>query len=287
MVPGSAGFNDILWVERSLRCPGLAQHVVISSPLIYSLTVCSSSSCSPGSSRCRVDVGMGMATARTACWGKVRTPLRPQTTPAGHTYCMKKYDETAAGVLEQWTETEFRAAVGAEPHSEVKADNEFNPRGPHRWFAEAIAFISAIIAMRKMSETWKVRPSYLSWRSCSAGIRQKADDWITNAKLLPGTTLAQWFHENEPLLQRDPTPKEPVKVVAVALLPLFQQEPRCHEAMQWIDDDTHGSFTEYLQDWHARVPETHRSVVQRIAGEFGLEIEEKTAIGSRRESQDA
>ena len=45
-------------------------------------------------------------------------------------------------------------------------------------------------------------------------------------------------------------------MVAVALLPLFEKEPRCHEAAEWLDDDTHGSFTEYLQVWHARVPET-------------------------------
>jgi hypothetical protein len=186
----------------------------------------------------------------------------------------KKYDEKAAAVLAEWTETEYRKTVGARPHSDVTEDNEFNPRGPHKWFAQAIAFISAILAMRKMSETWKTSPPYLSWRSCATGIRQKADDWITNAMLPPGITLAQWFRENEPLLQQDLTPQELVKVVAVALLPLFEQEPRCHEAMQWLDDDTHGSFTEYLQDWHARVPETHRPVVQMIAQEFGLEIEE-------------
>lgn len=185
---------------------------------------------------------------------------------------MKQFDEQAAGVLEQWTEKEYRRTVGASPRSEVTEDNEFNPRGPHKWFAEAIAFISAIIAMRKMAETWKKRPPYLSWRSCAPEIRRKADEMVAAAKLPPGTTLAQWFSENELLLQQDPTPQELVRVVAVALLPLFELEPRCHEAAGWLNDDTHGSFSEYLAEWHARVPETHRSVVRRIAGEFGLEI---------------
>ena len=186
---------------------------------------------------------------------------------------MKKYDEQAASVLLEWTEREYRKTVGAGPRCEVQEDNDFNPRGPHKWFHDAVAFISAILAMRKMAETWKISPPYLSWRSCAAGIRQKADEMVVTARLLPGITLAQWFHENEPELQQDSTPQELIKVVAVALLPLFEQEPRFHEAMQWINDDTHGTFAEYLQDWHARVPETHRPVVQMIGGEFGLEIE--------------
>ena len=66
---------------------------------------------------------------------------------------MKTYDEKAAGILADGTKREYRAAVGAKPRCEVAEVNEFNPRGPHRWFAEALADISAIIAMRKMAET--------------------------------------------------------------------------------------------------------------------------------------
>jgi hypothetical protein len=62
---------------------------------------------------------------------------------------MKQYDEKAAAVLREWTEKEYRRTVGASPRSEVTEDNEFNPRGPHRWFLEALAFISAILAMQK------------------------------------------------------------------------------------------------------------------------------------------
>jgi len=193
---------------------------------------------------------------------------------------MKKFDEKAAGVLAEWTEKEYRKTVGARPRSEVTEDNEFDPRGPHRWFLEAFSEVSLLVAMRQMAETWKDHPPYLSWRSCAPGIRQKADEWINNAKLPPGTTLAEWFAENEPVLQQDPTNQALVRKVAVVLLPLFEQEPRFHEAMAWIDDDTHGTFAEYLTDWHARVPENYRSVVRRIAGEFGLEIEEKRAIGN-------
>ena len=188
---------------------------------------------------------------------------------------MKKYDEEAAGVLQQWTEKEVRTVIGASSSCSVPEDNEYHPRGPHRWFPEAVADISAIIAMRRMSEVWKERPPYSSWRSCAPAIRHRADEMVLAAGLLPGITLAQWFNENEPLLQKDPTMLERTTVVAVALLPIFEQEPDCWQAMDWLDDDTRGTFADYLKDWHARVPEKHRPFVREVAGKFGIEIESR------------
>ncbi len=79
--------------------------------------------------------------------------LDPETAPAGHTYDMKTYDEKAATVLRGWTEQEYRKTVGARPRGKVTEVNEFDPRGPHRWFLEALAEASLIIALRQMAET--------------------------------------------------------------------------------------------------------------------------------------
>ena len=67
---------------------------------------------------------------------------------------MKTYDEQAASVLAEWTEKEIRATLGVPPRA-IQEDNEYDPKGPHRWFAESVADISAIIALRQMAETWK------------------------------------------------------------------------------------------------------------------------------------
>ena len=197
---------------------------------------------------------------------------RGETAHTKHNYSMRTFDEETATVLQEWTEREFRAAVGAKPRCSTLEHNEYDPRGPHRWFAEAVADLSTIVAMRRMAETWRVSPPYLSWRSCASSIRQKADEMVLAAMLPPGTTLVEWFGANELVLQQNPTRRELTMVVAVALLPLFEQQPDCWEAMEWLDDDTCGTFLEYLADWHARVPEKHRSFVRQIAQEFGLEI---------------
>jgi hypothetical protein len=101
--------------------------------------------------------------------------------------------------------------------------------------------------------------------------RQRADVLTMTARLLPGTTLAQWYSENEPLLQQEPTRQERNMVVAVTLLPIFAEQPDCWEAFDWLNDDTHGTFAEYPEDWYSCVPEKHRSFVRQIAKEFGIE----------------
>lgn len=200
----------------------------------------------------------------------------------------KKYDQKAATVLRGWTEKEYRKTVGASPRSEVTENNEFNPKGPHRWFAEALAEASLLIALRQMAETWKDRPPYLSWRKHAPGIRRKADEMMFTAMLPFGTTLAEWFVENEPLLQQDPSNQELVRVVAVALLPVCEENSNSWRAATGLldDDMTQETFLDYLRLWYACVPEQHRQFVHRVAEEFGLKIEEG-AIDNRREHQDA
>ena len=74
------------------------------------------------------------------------------------------------------------------------------------------------------------------------------------AKLPPGTTLAQWYHANEPLLQEGPSEQERIRIVAAALLPLFEAACLLGGDPVLDDDFSHGTFFESLAGWHARVP---------------------------------
>lgn len=187
---------------------------------------------------------------------------------------MKLYDKKAAAILRGWTEQQYRRTVGTRPRGDLQEDNDFNPRGPHRWFAEALAYASLVIVLRQMAETWMVRPPYRSWRSHAARIRQKADEMVATAMLPSGTILAKWFIENESLLQQDPTNQDLVRKVAVALLPLCEANPDSWRAATTVlsDDMTQETLAEYLADWHASVSPQHRQFVRRVADEFGLEI---------------
>ena len=186
---------------------------------------------------------------------------------------MKTYDQQAASVLQEWTEKEFRATLGAPPRA-IQEDNEYDPKGPHRWFAEAVADVSAIVALREMAKTWKIRPPYASWRSCAG------DTPACRRYGLRRQVAAR--RDVRPVVQRERTtaPARPHRrtdqgrgccVVAVVL-----EYPDCWDAMNWLDDDmTHETFSECLRDWHSRVPEQHRPFVRRIAAEFGIEIDDR------------
>ncbi len=103
----------------------------------------------------------------------------------------------------------------------------------------------------------------------------RTDERFSVGRLPCGTTLAQWFSANELDLQRDPNQRERTAIVAAALLPLFEAEPACWKATDLLEFDmSHGSFAEFLADWHQRVPERLRPFVRRIAQEFGLEVGE-------------
>ena len=174
--------------------------------------------------------------------------------------------------MEQWTEREVRAAIGATPCCDVLDGEEQEPTGPHRWFAEALAEIVTVVAMQRMSET--DRSPHPDWKQYAPELARHADEWITTARLPPGTTLARWYRENQPLLQQEPSLRERNRVVAVALLPLFEERPDCWKAIDWLDYDMSGTFAGYLENWHARVPEKLRPAVRQVAREFGIEIED-------------
>ncbi len=198
---------------------------------------------------------------------------------------MRKWDAETEEFMQQWTEKEVRTAIGASPSCTVQDDEheeEYEPKGPNAWFGYAVAKIVTLVTLRRMSETWRVRPPYPDWRYYTPAIRQHADEQIRAAQLPPSTPLAQWFPENELLLQRELSSRARSRVVAAALLPLFEKEPDCWAATKWLDDDfSCGTFAGYLAEWHAQVPQNLRRIVRQIAREFGVEIEDERAIGNR------
>jgi hypothetical protein len=180
---------------------------------------------------------------------------------------MSQYD-----IFSPWTESEVRAVVGASA-STARDEEVGEPWGRHRWFAEAIAQVATVLAMRRMSASWRSNPPHSGWRDYAPAIRQRADEIILAAKLPPDVTLAEWFLQNEPLLQRDPEKPERIAVVATALVPLFTEERHCWEATDCLTFDfSGGSFANFLAEWYARVPTKLRPFVRRIARKFGLEV---------------
>jgi hypothetical protein len=203
---------------------------------------------------------------------------------------MPKYDAKTRDIVQQWVERDARATIGvaASPGCTVQDIGDYQPKGRNAWFGYAISEVGTLFTLRRMSESWRFRPPLPDLRYYTPMIRKYSDDLTTTAQLPPHTTLAQWYRANEWLLQQDPSSRARSLIVAAALLPLFENEPESWEAIKWLDDDfSHGSFSQYLGNWYARVPTKLRPFVQRIAREFGVNISGDENPQGLRESQDS
>ncbi len=158
----------------------------------------------------------------------------------------------------------------------------------NKWFEESICEMSSLFVLRRMSETWKFRPPYSNWKEYSPALADYARQRMRTGQLPPGKTLAEWYRENEALLRQDPCLRDKNTVVAVALLPLFEQQPESWEAIAWLNDGaSHGTrtFARYLGDWYARVPEKRRPIVRQIARQFSITIEDEKTVPGKNDHQ--
>jgi hypothetical protein len=145
----------------------------------------------------------------------------------------------------------------------------------NKWFEESLCEMASLFALRRMAETWKTRPPYPNWKSNAPSLRKYADNRMAEAKLPADTTLAEWCKRNEAELRKDPCLRAKNRVVAGALLPLFERSPEHWEAVACLNPGKPPgrlSFQQYLEAWHKRCPAKHRAFVREIAKQFGVHI---------------
>lgn len=146
-----------------------------------------------------------------------------------------------------------------------------DPTG-NQWFEESLCEMASLFVLRRMATTWKTDPPYPNWRSYAVHLGAYADDRIAAARLPAGTSLAEWYRVNRDALATVATDRERNTVVAVALLPLFEDQPRHWAAVPRINDAMPAApqpFARYLADWRRSLPAERRATVDAIAELFG------------------
>jgi len=145
----------------------------------------------------------------------------------------------------------------------------------NKWFEESLCELASLFVLRRMSESWKTDPPYPNWRGFSSALSDYAQNRLDECPLPDGTTLAAWYREQAAELRKDPCQRPKNRVVAGALLPLFEEEPEHWAAVAYLnaapaaEADT---FQQYLQKWHRHTPARHQAFVRKITGEFGIEL---------------
>ncbi len=143
------------------------------------------------------------------------------------------------------------------------------------WFEESICELASLFVLRKMGESWKTRPPFSHWKSYAKHLTSYAQKRIDQYKLKKGETLAKWYKSKVKQLAGSATKRDLNSVVAVALLDLFEKEPRHWRAVGYMNVGKPGrqqSLGEFLGDWKKNSPREHRGFIDKIVKRFGIEV---------------
>ncbi|MDE0960117.1 MAG: hypothetical protein OSB09_04990 [Planctomycetota bacterium] len=143
----------------------------------------------------------------------------------------------------------------------------------HHWLEEAACEAASIFTLRKMAKNWKDHPPYPNWSPYAAHLQQYADDLIHKGTLEKGTNFKEWLLEHQDQLQKNPHPRDLLRVVAVQWLTLLENDPRGWRALRFLN---HGvpepdeKLSNALQRWQQNCAKADRIQVSRVRSLLGF-----------------
>lgn len=150
------------------------------------------------------------------------------------------------------------------------------------FFYESLSHLASHYVLRALAETWKSAPPLPGegWTGFAPRLRDYSDDLVAKHQLPESQTLAAWYAERRDALQQQtPADLRPAyETIALALLPIFEQEPARWEAVTFLGRRRAElaarklTFEEVLAEWQRACPERHRPLVERMATQFGVAI---------------
>ncbi|HSI33445.1 MAG TPA: hypothetical protein VK986_07625 [Tepidisphaeraceae bacterium] len=146
---------------------------------------------------------------------------------------------------------------------------------PNKWLEESLCETGSLFTLRRMGEAWKVKPPYANWKDYSKSLTAYADERVKAATLPAGTSLAEWYKENEPALRKTATDRPRNTTVAVVLLGILERSPESWAAVYYLNQGAVAkdeSIAACLARWHAQAPKEHRAFVREVGRALGVEV---------------
>ena len=143
------------------------------------------------------------------------------------------------------------------------------------WFEESICEAASLYVLQSMADEWQTRPPYPNWRSFAPKLAEYAKTRLAERKLPVGKSLTQWYREEAAALRADPVNRDRNRVVAGALLGMFEKSPEHWAAIACLNQgkaEGGMTFQAYLQNWHYRAPVEHVEFIAAVAREFGITL---------------
>jgi hypothetical protein len=152
-----------------------------------------------------------------------------------------------------------------------RPDNPEDVDPENFWLEETLCETASLFSLRAMAKAWAVRPPYPSWKGYAGALSKYAEDRMARGRLPEGMTLPAWLAGAEPAMRKNAELREKNAVVAVAILPLLEEDPARWAAVAALPRKPKASRTlkAFLADWRAAAPEAHRAFIGAIGEKLG------------------
>jgi hypothetical protein len=165
-----------------------------------------------------------------------------------------------------WARLAFQFA-----HEFCHVQSNYNPPPHHssRWIDESLGETSSLFALRAMAASWRLRPPYPNWASYASNLtdyfEERRDE--PGHQLPAGVAFRQWLSTQLPLLHDDSLRRADNTLVALRLLPVFEEDADAWRAVRYLnlwDAAQDLSVEDFCAHWRGTVPPPLCSMVNRI-----------------------
>lgn len=148
------------------------------------------------------------------------------------------------------------------------------------WFEEALCESVSLYSLRQLSASWERLPPRQEWAGYAPTLRRFAGRVLNepHRRLPAGTSLAQWFRENGPLLLENPHLRGKNELIANLFLPVLEHN-QDWQAVGFLNPEAiqgNMGFYDYLASWHSRTPPEHQEFTRLAMRMFHFDVPETT-----------
>ena len=125
--------------------------------------------------------------------------------------------------------------------------------GSNNWFHESICEMASLFALRSMAVSWRKNPPYTNWRSCREHLLRYANNRVEDVQneIPADDAVDSWLLEHEVVGRTNPYEREGNLIVALRMLPLFEQHPEGWNAIRHLPQ-SNAPIGVYLDQWQAK-----------------------------------
>lgn len=120
----------------------------------------------------------------------------------------------------------------------------------NNWFHESICEMASLFTLKSMGKSWQAAAPYPNWHDYAKHLTQYAENVADTARMKTPTeeVFSVWLRTHEAEGRQDPYRREGNSIVALLMLPIFEQAPQAWNAVRSLPVSD-AALSIYLEQW--------------------------------------